>query len=86
MLEKMASFALKLTPEFDLCGQIGECAPSICEKGESNGLGGRLQDRCSFITSGGLHRGSGGKSSFVTYVLILDDRLEEDNDQVLFFS
>ena len=39
MLEKMASFALKLTPEFDLCGQIGECAPSICEKGESNWWG-----------------------------------------------
>ena len=58
MLEKMASFALKLTPEFDLCAQIGECAPSICEKGESNGWGGRLQDPCSFITSGGLHRGS----------------------------
>ena len=58
MLEEIASFALKLTPEFDLCAQIGECAPSICEKGESNGWGGRLQDRCSFITSGGHHRGS----------------------------
>ena len=28
---------------------------------------------------------TGGLRSFVTYVLILDDRLEEDNDQVLLF-
>ena len=82
MLEKMASFALKLTPEFDLCAQIGECAPSICEKGESNGWGEDCRIRALSLLLGGF---TGGLRSFVTYVLILDDRLEEDNDQVLLF-